>query len=180
MPTVLSHIAVPLAARFGAGKNLIPDPFAVTGLILCILPDVDVITFRLGIPYAAGLGHRGFSHSLLFAGPVSLVGSLLLKAFKVTSRKSYLFLFLAAASHGILDAFTNGGYGIAFFWPWSETRYFAPVQMIQVSPLRQVGTSLNMSISQFEILPSCYMFTSFYRICYCRRRHTDESGKVCH
>ena len=151
MPTVLSHIAVPLAARLGAGKNLIPGPVAVTGLILCILPDVDVITFRLGIPYAAGLGHRGFSHSLLFAGLVSLVGSLLLKALKVPFRKSYWFLFLAAASHGILDAFTNGGYGIAFFWPWSETRYFAPVQMIQVSPL---------SISRFFTKAGARVLTS--------------------
>jgi inner membrane protein len=40
-----------------------------------------------------------------------------------------------AASHGVLDAFTNGGLGIAFLWPWSAHRYFFPIQMIEVSPL---------------------------------------------
>jgi inner membrane protein len=50
-------------------------------------------------------------------------------------RKSFWYLSLAAASHGLLDAFTTGGYGIAFLWPFSEQRFFAPVQMIDVSPL---------------------------------------------
>jgi inner membrane protein len=46
-----------------------------------------------------------------------------------------VFLFAAAASHGILDALTNGGMGVAFWWPWSGERYFFPEQMIEVSPL---------------------------------------------
>jgi inner membrane protein len=46
-----------------------------------------------------------------------------------------LFLFLAAVSHGVLDAFTNGGLGIAFFAPFSAERYFFPVTPIQVSPI---------------------------------------------
>jgi hypothetical protein len=36
------------------------------------------------------------------------------------------FLFLATASHGILDAFTDGGRGIAFFAPFGTERYFFP------------------------------------------------------
>jgi inner membrane protein len=32
-----------------------------------ILPDFDVITFHFGIPYSHPLGHRGFTHSILFA-----------------------------------------------------------------------------------------------------------------
>ena len=47
----------------------------------------------------------------------------------------WLFLFLVTASHGILDAFTNGGLGVAFFAPFSGERFFFPVRPIEVSPL---------------------------------------------
>jgi inner membrane protein len=48
---------------------------------------------------------------------------------------TFAFMFAATASHGVFDAFTTGGLGVAFFWPFSPTRYFAPVRMIQVAPL---------------------------------------------
>src|SRR6267378_8050335 len=44
------------------------------------------------------------------------------------------FFFLATASHGLLDAMTNGGLGVAFFAPFCDTRYFLPWQPIVVSP----------------------------------------------
>jgi inner membrane protein len=44
-------------------------------------------------------------------------------------------LLAATASHGIHDAFTNGGLGIAFFAPFSAARYFFPVTPIEVSPI---------------------------------------------
>ena len=47
----------------------------------------------------------------------------------------WLYLFLATASHGLLDAFTDGGLGIAFFSPFDATRYFFPVTPIAVSPI---------------------------------------------
>lgn len=34
-----------------------------------------------------------------------------------------------------LDAFTNGGLGIAFLWPFSGERFFAPIHPVEVSPL---------------------------------------------
>ena len=46
-----------------------------------------------------------------------------------------VFLFLCTASHGILDAFTNGGRGVAFLAPFSGARGFAPWRPIEVSPL---------------------------------------------
>lgn len=39
------------------------------------------------------------------------------------------------ASHGLLDAFTNGGLGIAFFSPFDPRRYFFPWRPVQVSPI---------------------------------------------
>jgi inner membrane protein len=48
-----------------------------------------------------------------------------------------LFLWFTAvtASHGLLDALTDGGRGIAFFAPFSNHRYFFPWRPIQVSPI---------------------------------------------
>jgi inner membrane protein len=46
-----------------------------------------------------------------------------------------LFVFIAAASHGILDSFTNGGRGVALLWPFSSERFFAPYRVIEVSPI---------------------------------------------
>ena len=39
------------------------------------------------------------------------------------------------ASHGMLDAMTDGGRGIAFFAPFDDTRYFLPFRPIKVSPI---------------------------------------------
>jgi inner membrane protein len=96
-----------------------------------ILPDIDVIGFRLGVPYASAFGHRGFTHSLLFA--ICVAGALRLGT--KCSWATALLLFLSTASHGILDAFTDGGLGVGFFIPFSERRYFFPFRPIRVSPI---------------------------------------------
>ena len=135
MPTVLTHPAVPLAIGLGLGKDVVLAPLLITGMAVSVLPDLDVLTFRYGISYASDFGHRGFSHSLLFAAALALLGARAFRYFQTSFGRAFLFLFVAAASHGILDAFTNGGLGIAFLWPWSTQRYFAPVQVIQVAPI---------------------------------------------
>ncbi len=135
MPTILTHPAIPLAIGLGLGSSVIPARLLLAGIFVCVLPDFDVIAFHLGLPYAHDLGHRGASHSFLFASVIALLGASAFHFFRTSISKTFGFLFLAAASHGILDAFTNGGLGIAFFWPFSATRHFAPLQVIEVSPL---------------------------------------------
>ena len=46
-----------------------------------------------------------------------------------------MLLFVVTASHGLLDALTNGGLGVAFFSPFDDTRYFLPYRPVEVSPL---------------------------------------------
>jgi inner membrane protein len=135
VPTILTHPAIPLAVGLGLGSAVIPVRLLLAGVVVCILPDLDVIAFHLGLPYAHDLGHRGASHSFLFAAVVALLGATAFHYFCASLIRTFSFIFLAAASHGILDAFTNGGLGIAFFSPFSATRYFAPIQVIEVSPL---------------------------------------------
>src|SRR4029077_7470776 len=47
----------------------------------------------------------------------------------------WIYLFLATASHGLLDAMTDGGLGVAFFSPFDNHRYFLPWTPIRVSPI---------------------------------------------
>lgn len=135
MPTILTHPAVPLALACGLGREMISKRLLTAGIIASIIPDLDVLAFRLGIPYTAEWGHRGFSHSLFFALLVAVMGAALARPLLTTAARAFWFLFLATASHGMLDAFTNGGLGIAFLWPFSHERFFAPLQPIEVAPL---------------------------------------------
>jgi inner membrane protein len=102
-----------------------------------VLPDGDVITFAFGVHYEDFLGHRGFFHSLSFA----LIWALLLVSLEFRNaqgrERAQLigFFFLVTASHGVLDALTNGGLGVAFFAPFDNGRYFFPWRPLEVSPI---------------------------------------------
>jgi inner membrane protein len=135
MPTIFSHPAVPLALGFGLGKEIVSRRLLLAGVAASILPDLDVVAFSFGIPYEDQFGHRGFSHSFFFAALVALIGACVHRSLDSSFGIAFAFLFLAAASHGVLDAFTNGGLGIALFWPWSGARYFARYQLIEVAPI---------------------------------------------
>jgi inner membrane protein len=101
------------------------------GALMAVSPDADVIAFKLGIPYEHMLGHRGFSHSLLFA----VLAGALCAAISRRETRAAIFFMIAFASHGILDALTNGGLGVGFFIPFNDARYFFPFTPIEVSPI---------------------------------------------
>lgn len=135
MPTIFSHAVVPLAIAVGLGSTVIPKRLLLAGIFACILPDFDVLAFRLGIPYAHDFGHRGVTHSLIFAIFFALTVLPFAKFLQAPRPTVFLFLLICTASHGMLDMLTNGGLGVAFFWPFSSERYFFPCQVVQVSPL---------------------------------------------
>jgi inner membrane protein len=133
MPTVFSHALVPLVAGRVAGRACVPTRVAMLGALLSIAPDFDVIGFRFGIGYEHIWGHRGASHSLLFAALVA--GAIALVWRDARSMGRALFLFLSMVSHSLLDLLTDGGQGVALLWPFDGTRLFLPVQPIRVSPI---------------------------------------------
>ena len=100
-----------------------------------MLPDADVVAFKLGIAYADDFGHRGASHSLFFAAILGAIGAVMHRTFGVRAWIAAAWLFACAASHPLLDALTNGGMGVALWWPWSDARVFAPWRPIAVSPI---------------------------------------------
>ena len=121
-----------------------------------MLPDVDVIGLRYGVRYGDLLGHRGLTHSLLFACLVALVavapfwaGTSIWERFRIG-----LCIAIATASHGILDAFANGGLGVAFFAPFDTTRHFFPVTPIQVAPIsaRSFFSQRGLSVFSSELM----------------------------
>jgi inner membrane protein len=138
MPSIFSHaiVAVTLGEFYPARR--VPVRFWVLSAICAALPDIDVIGFAFGIPYGALLGHRGLTHSLCFAAVLSLLVVWLRFNARWFSKQWCLlvvYFFIVTASHGVLDAMTNGGLGVAFFSPFSNTRYFFSWRPIQVSPI---------------------------------------------
>ena len=135
MPTVFTHPAPVLAAGFALGSNVISLRLLIAAFIFSILPDFDVVAFKLGIAYADAWGHRGASHSLIFALGAGVFGFLIAPLLHSSRKAAFFMLFGAVATHILLDAMTSGGLGVAVFWPWDESRYFLPWRPIRVSPI---------------------------------------------
>jgi inner membrane protein len=136
-----------------ASKEIVSRRLLLAAVAASTLPDLDVVAFSFGIPYEHEFGHRGFSHSFFFAAFVALVGACAHRSLNSSFGIAFGFLFLVTASHGVLDAFTNGGLGIALFWPWWDQRYFARFQLIEVSPIGISHFSLGGGSESF--FPSC-------------------------
>jgi inner membrane protein len=138
MPTIVTHgIVAGLIGKCSAAGRM-PARFWYLSVLCSILPDADVLGFRFGVRYEDLLGHRGLTHSLAFALVVGVIVALL--AFPRppqgwTRILLWCYFFVVTASHGILDAMTDGGRGIAFFAPFDDTRYFLPLRPIKVSPI---------------------------------------------
>ncbi|MGE3692911.1 MAG: metal-dependent hydrolase [Novosphingobium sp.] len=133
MPTAMTHAVVPLAAAIGLGAKWAPRPLTLAAALFAILPDADVVGFRFGIAYADMWGHRGATHSLAIAAILASLAVALRREWR--SPFAWTFLFLAAASHGLLDMLTDGGRGVALFWPFENSRHFFPARPIRVSPI---------------------------------------------
>jgi inner membrane protein len=154
MPTILTHAVVPLAIGLGLGSRRIPPRLLCAAMLAAILPDLDVVAFALHIPYADDFGHRGASHSLLFALLVGVLALLAAPLLRCSRGMAFGFVGLAGASHGLLDMFTNGGLGVALWWPWSAERLFMPWQVIEVSPLtvQRLLSPRGVAVLQSELL----------------------------
>lgn len=137
MASAFSHAVVALSLGKAPRSPFLTLPIVLLGTVCSIVPDVDVVGFPFGIQYGDLWGHRGMTHSLFFAGLFSAILIGLCFHQKPTSIKGGLFIyfFLCTASHGVLDAMTNGGLGVAFFSPFDTSRYFFSWRPVLVSPI---------------------------------------------
>jgi len=153
MASAFSHIAIPVCLAIGLKIPKIPKSLIFLGMVLSILPDIDVIAFKFGIAYSSQWGHRGFTHSIVFCAIFSAFLMPLSSYFKTSKCVVFGFSFISLFSHAILDAFTNGGLGVALLWPFEHARYFAPVAPIEVSPIgiRNFFTARGLEVIKSEL-----------------------------
>jgi inner membrane protein len=194
--SVFSHAVAALGIGACFYRPAIPKRVWVIGAVCSVVPDLDVIGFRFGVRYADFWGHRGFTHSLLFA-------ALLAGAAAITTPNSsfqtdvknpsasvscpqpaisrlslWIYFFLATASHGLLDAMTDGGLGVAFFSPFDNRRYFLPWTPIRVSPIgvTRFFAHRGIAVLQTELLwiwlPAALLIASAWLL---RRRGSPDS-----
>jgi inner membrane protein len=140
MPSIFSHAVAALAfGKITTAEEKMPARFWTLTAVCAALPDTDaIIRFAFGLRHSQ-FDHRGLTHSFLFALLVALFVVWLAfrkaRAFSKEWWKLLVYFFIVTASHGLLDALTNGGSGVAFFAPFDATRYFFPWRPIEVSPM---------------------------------------------
>ncbi len=151
--------------------------------VFSMLPDADVLGFPLGISYASAWGHRGATHSVAFAlcmWPVAYALMRFLPAnqrpcmpdayansAQTGARRFATCATLATLSHTFLDAFTDGGLGVALLYPLSDTRYFAPWRPLPVAPL---GRALFKTAGLTLLANEAFLFLPFWIIGLWRKR----------
>lgn len=157
MPTVFTHAVAALGLSALFYRREVPKSVWGLGAVCAALPDLDVVAFRLDIPYEHVLGHRGISHSPAFAA--ALAAALVALFFRrgvpgLGPGRLGPYLFLVTVSHGLLDALTDGGLGVAFLAPFSNDRFFFPFQPIEVSPINpwRFLTGRGLEVLHSEIL----------------------------
>ena|SRR5215475_6633876 len=136
MPSLPTHAVIALALGQCAPQETRTNwKFWFLAVLCSVLPDFDVIGFSFGIPYGDFWGHRGLTHSILFALLIGMSAGAILGGSLIERAANSFLLFAITCSHGVFDAMTNGGLGVAFFSPFHTTRYFLPWRPIQVSPI---------------------------------------------
>jgi inner membrane protein len=135
MASVLSHPAVPLAIAAAAGRAAVPRRLAYVACVASVVPDLDALGYWAGVPYGSPLGHRGFTHSIVFALLMAGAAAAFTGRLGATRGIAFGTVLLSGVSHGLLDGLTTGGMGVAYFSPFSNVRSFLPWHVIQVSPI---------------------------------------------
>ncbi|MEW6127851.1 MAG: metal-dependent hydrolase [Acidobacteriota bacterium] len=138
MPSAFSHAVAAVALGRSYTTKPLPKRFWILSALCAVAPDMDVMGKRFGIEYTDLLGHRGFTHSIIFALVLSALIVLIFfsKPIANISRKMIFILFFTATiSHGILDAMVDGTLGVAFLAPFANTRFFLPFRPIVSSPV---------------------------------------------
>jgi inner membrane protein len=135
----LGHLAVGMAAaQIHRDDRPSPRPSLSATLFwsaLSFLPDADVVGFAMGVRYADEWGHRGATHSFVFAAALGAAIGVAALFLRRPAIRTGITAALVLASHPLLDTLTDGGLGCALFWPFDLTRYFAPWTPIPVSPI---------------------------------------------
>lgn len=121
----------------GRGRR-IPWGAIASCITLAWLPDADLLWVFAGVRDHGLIGHRGFTHTPLFAVAVGLLAGLCVR-WRGGNRKEAVRLGCLAGflvgTHGILDALAQDGRGMLFLWPFSLRRFHFPWRPIPDAPV---------------------------------------------
>lgn len=139
MPSSLSHAMIAVAAGAALAPRAHLRSFLMAAAGCAIIPDVDAIGRVL--PFGDGDiellgGHRGFTHSLAFAGLAGLTVAAATAASRAWDGyrvRLVVLIAVATAAHGALDALTSIGAvttPVQFFSPFSSRGFTSTWHLI--------------------------------------------------
>src|SRR5512146_2453815 len=73
VPSAFTHAIAALSVGTCFSRPQVPKRAFVAAAICSAIPDLDVIGFRFDVKYADFWGHRGFTHSLVFAALLAML-----------------------------------------------------------------------------------------------------------
>ncbi len=135
---------------------------AVAFSTFSLVPDLDVIAFKFGIPYEAPFGHRGATHSIAFALVMGVAAWLLTRSWKST-----IALTVVVLSHPLLDMLTDGGLGVGLFWPITTERFFFPWRPLPVAP---IGVGMLSARGMYVLAVEAVAFLPLWLYAFTRKR----------
>jgi inner membrane protein len=138
VPSIFAHAAAGAALAF-AFSPAQQRPVWLAAAVCAALPDIDALGRPFGnLGYESVFGgHRGFTHSVLFAAVLAGAAAWALRGYAASQHgrlRLWLTFSLSTASHGVLDALSTIGTGVAFWAPFSWTHYEFTWQ-----PLGEIG-----------------------------------------
>ncbi len=175
MASAFSHAIAAAAIGAAFTESRQPARFWLLGMTCAVLPDADVVAFAFGIPYEHMLGHRGLTHSVAFAAVLAaIVVAVAFRGERYSALRLTLwsYFFAATVSHGLLDAMTTGGLGVAFLAPFDGSRFFLPWRPIMVSPISiaRFFTDRGLAVIRSEIVWIWLPSLALVAVGYFRRR----------
>jgi inner membrane protein len=133
MSTFVGH-AFAAAVVVSTSRGSLPArPYsAVTALAIAaaVLPDIDVFL----VTQSGVVAHRELTHSLLFATISAAALTVVARALVDTAGlRLFLVMFLAGASHLLLDFLMGAGPPVRPFAPFDDRGFLAPVRLLPIA-----------------------------------------------
>ena len=139
MPSIFAHAVAGAALGSAFAPARATRRVWIAAALCAALPDLDALGRPFGnlrIEAILG-GHRGFTHSVAFAAVLAAFitwGFFRQSQWKGVRPWLWATFFIATVSHGVLDALSTIGDGVAFWAPFSRTHYEFTWQ-----PLGEIG-----------------------------------------
>ncbi|WLT31049.1 metal-dependent hydrolase [Geothrix sp. PMB-07] len=143
MSSLFGHALAGLAISAACTRSRPPRRVWAFAVACAVAPDLDWFMEFFQLSQRASLAHRGISHSLLAALLIAVAAMLIGFRPQLRSARLWTCMLAASFSHGLLDACTFGGTGVAFLLPFSNARFVGAWQPIFVSPIPLSGKLLD-------------------------------------